>query len=163
MKNILVSIDFEKNASLLIDRAVETAVQFDAKIWLVHIAAPDPDFVGYEVGPQVVRDVRAKELKEERIMLEKYAQRIQELGIDSQSLLVEGPTVESILKITEKLDIDLVVIGHHKRNLFLKALVGNTDTALINRSKVPVLIVPLQNSYYSKEVFFQAEEIVEEV
>jgi len=157
MKNILVSIDFEKHAGQLIDRAIELAKKFESKIWLLHVAAPDPEFVGYEVGPRSVREVRARELKDERSILEKFSGEVKNLGIDTQPMLVEGPTVETISRLIDKLEIDLVIIGHHKRNLFYKTLIGNTDTALINKSDVPVLIVPLENSY-SSEPFFQASE-----
>ena len=45
------------------------AEKFGSKLWLVHIAAPDPDFVGYGTGPIYIRDSRAKELKEEHQQL----------------------------------------------------------------------------------------------
>lgn len=147
MKNILVSIDFEKQAGLLVDRATELAKKFNAKVWLIHIAAPDPDFVGYDVGPQNVRDVRAIELKDERSMLEKYAEQLKEKGIEAKGLLIEGPTVLTILRTIKKLNIDLLIIGHHKRNYFYKAFVGNTDIALINQLDVAVLTIPLKNGY----------------
>ena len=63
MKNILVTIDFNENEKLLIDKAFQLAEPFDSKIWLIHIAAPDPDFIGYKVGPQYIRDSRASDLK----------------------------------------------------------------------------------------------------
>jgi hypothetical protein len=56
MKNISGNIDFTENESLLIDKAFEMAKSFDSKLWLMHIATADPDFVGYEVGPQYIRD-----------------------------------------------------------------------------------------------------------
>ena len=47
MKNILVTVNFEeKETNILINKAVELAEKFGSKIWLIHIAAPDPDFVG---------------------------------------------------------------------------------------------------------------------
>jgi len=147
MKNILVSIDFEKQAGLLLDRAIELAKKYGSKVWLIHIAAPDPDFVGYDVGPQNVRDVRANELNDEKRMLEKYASRLNDNGIDAQGMLVEGPTVLTILNTIKKLNIDLVIIGHHRRNYFYKAFVGNTDIALINQLDIPVLTIPLKNGY----------------
>ena len=49
MKTILVTIDFDKSDQMLIDKAFQMAEVFGSKIWILHIAAPDPDFVGYEV------------------------------------------------------------------------------------------------------------------
>ena len=162
MKNILVSIDFEKQAGLLVDHAIELAKKFGAKLWLIHIAAPDPDFVGYDIGPQNVRDVRANELKEERRMLESYARELRENEIDVDAKLIEGPTVVTITKMIRKLNIDLLIIGHHKRNYFYKAFVGNTDIALINQLSIPVLTIPLTNGY-SEVPSFQWEEANTEV
>jgi len=146
MKNILVTIDFENEAHLLVDKAFDLAKKFGSKVWLIHIAAPDPDFVGYQVGPQNERDFRAGELRDERKIIENYVQQLKEKGIDAEGLLIQGATVETILKETEKLNIDLVIIGRHKHSLLYKTFVGNTDSALINKSKVPVLIIPLNNA-----------------
>jgi nucleotide-binding universal stress UspA family protein len=150
MKNILVTIDFEKEANLLVDRAFDLAEKFGSKVWLIHIAAPDPEFVGYEVGPQNERDFRAGELKTEHKIIDKCAHQLKEKGINAEGLLIQGPTVETILNETAKLNIDLVIIGHHKHSLFYKTFVGNTDSALINKSKVPVLLIPLDHAFSNR-------------
>lgn len=72
MKNILVTIDFEEKGQVLIEKAAELAEKFNAKLWLVHVAAPDPDFIGYDVGPQYVRDVLAKDLRNEHKLLQGF-------------------------------------------------------------------------------------------
>ena len=56
MKNILVTVDFDKHVELLLDKAFELAQCFKAKVWLMHIAAPEPDFIGFGPGPQYIRD-----------------------------------------------------------------------------------------------------------
>jgi nucleotide-binding universal stress UspA family protein len=146
MKNILVSIDFENEAGLLIDKAYQFARQMDSKVWLIHIAAPDPEFVGYDVGPQNERDYVAGELKNERKMLERFADHLKGKGINAEGVLIQGATVDTILQEIEKLHIDLVIIGHHKHRLLYKTFIGNTDAALVKKSKVPVLVVPLNKS-----------------
>ena len=75
MKNILVTIDFDKSEALLLDKAVQMAEAFGSKLWLMHIAAPDPDFVGYDVGPQYIRDSRAEDLRQEHRKLQEYLKR----------------------------------------------------------------------------------------
>jgi nucleotide-binding universal stress UspA family protein len=145
MKNILVTIDLEREANLLVESASELAKKFNSKVWLLHVAAPDPDFVGYAAGPQNEVDFRADELKKEFRVIEKYAYQLRAAGIEVEALLVKGQTIETILKKVENLNIDLVIIGHHQHSLFYKTFVGNTDAQLINRSKVPVLLVPLEN------------------
>jgi nucleotide-binding universal stress UspA family protein len=143
MKNILVTIDFTKNEELLIDKAFQLAEAFDSKLWLMHIAAPDPDFVGYEVGPQYIRDSRATELRKEHKILQEYTIALQKKGVDSEALLVQGATIEMIIEESKKLNVDLIITGHHKHGFFYNAFVASVSAEIIKKSKIPVLIVPL--------------------
>ena len=143
MKNILVTVEFEEKTNLLIGKAAELAEKFEAKLWLVHIAPPEPDFVGFDIGPQYVRDTLAEELREEHRLLQKYANQLKARNIAADGLLIQGATVEMILEECEKLNIDLVIIGHHDHNLLYKIFVGSTDLELVEQSKIPVMVVPL--------------------
>ena len=144
MKNILVTINFEKNEKLLIDKAFQLAESFNSKLWLIHIAAPDPDFVGYEVGPQYIRDFRAAELRKEHKLLQKYSTDLKAKGVDSESLLIQGATIEMIIAESKKLNIDLIITGHHEHGFFYNAFVGSVSAKVIKESKIPVLIIPLE-------------------
>ena len=75
-------------------------------------------------------------------MVKKYADELREKKIDAEGLLVQGATVDMILKESNKLNIDLVVIGHHKHNLLYQIFVQDIDETIIHESKVPVLVVP---------------------
>ena len=88
MKNILVTIEFEDQSDLLIEKATEIAAKYGAKVWLVHIAAPEPDFIGYGTGPQYVRDTVAQDLREEHRTLQKYADEMKNNGVEAEGLLV---------------------------------------------------------------------------
>lgn len=145
MKNILVTIDFSKNEKLLIDHAFQLAKAFESKLWLIHIAAPDPDFVGYDVGPQYIRDTRASELREEHKLIQEIIEQVKAGGVDAEGLLVQGETIEMIMEESKKLTIDLIVTGHHDHSFFYKAFTGSVSNAIINKSKIPVLLVPLDN------------------
>ncbi len=143
MKNILVTIDFNKNEELLIDKAFQLAESFNSKLWLMHIAAPDPDFVGYDVGPQYIRDGRATELRKEHQMLQEYTKNLKKKGVDSEGLLIQGATIEMIIEESKKLNIDLIIAGHHEHGFFYNAFIGSVSAEIIKKSKTPVLIVPL--------------------
>lgn len=143
MKNILVAIDFINNEKLLIDSAFSLAERFGAKIWLVHIAAPDPDFVGYKVGPQYIREFRAEELRQEHKLLQEYARELKKKGVEADGLLVQGATIEMIMEEALKLKVDLIIAGQEEHNFLYKAFVGSVSRYIIKKSKIPVLIVPL--------------------
>jgi nucleotide-binding universal stress UspA family protein len=143
MKNILLTIDFDNNEIVLIDRAIEIAAAFDAKIWLLHVVAPEPDFVGLEVGPQYIRDTRAEELKRERRLLSDYTDVIKLENVSCEGILIQGATIEMILKEAEKLNTDLIIIGRHEHNLMYKAFFGSVASGVIKKSKIPVMVVPV--------------------
>jgi nucleotide-binding universal stress UspA family protein len=143
MKNILVTIDFRKGDQHLIDKAFQFAEKFDSKIWLMHIAAPDPDFVGYSVGPEYIRENRASELRKEHKLLQEHANIIMKKGVDAEGLLIQGPTIEMILEESKKLHIDLIIAGHQEHGFFYNAFIGSVSRDLIKKSKIPVLIIPL--------------------
>jgi nucleotide-binding universal stress UspA family protein len=143
MKNLLVSIDFDDNEQLLIDQAFQLANAFHAKIWLIHIAAPDPEFVGYGVGPQYIRDSRAAELRKEHKRLQAYANELKEKGVEAEGLLIQGPTIEMVIEEAKKLKVDLIIVGHHDHNFLYKAFVGSVSEEIISKSEIPILLVPI--------------------
>lgn len=142
MKNILVTIDFDGNEQILIDKAFQLAESFDSKLWLVHIAAPDPDFVGYEVGPQYIRDSRASDLKKELKLLQEYSKTLEKKGVEAEGLLIQGATIKMVMEEAKKLNADLIIAGHHEHSFFYKAFVESVSAGIIKKSKIPVLIVP---------------------
>lgn len=144
MKNILVTIDFNKNEQLLIDKASQLARAFDSKLWLIHIAAPDPDFVGYEAGPQYVRDARASDLRKEHKLLQEYSNTLNEKGINAEGLLIQGATIEMVIEEAKKLNVELIVAGHQEHGFLYNALRGSVSGQIVKKSKIPVLVVPLE-------------------
>lgn len=145
MKNILVSIDFNNHEKSLIDKAIEMAKAFDSKIWLLHVAAPEPEFIGFGVGPQYIRDSRADELRKEHRLLSDYTDIIRLENQECEGLLINGATIEMILEEAQKLAIDLIIIGHHDHNFLYKAFFGSVASGVIKKSNIPVLVVPLED------------------
>jgi nucleotide-binding universal stress UspA family protein len=142
MKNILAAIDFSDVSTRVIEQAVEISQSFAGKLWLVHVADPDPDFIGYGTGPQTERDWRAKILKDEHLYIQQQALELDRQGINVTPLLIQGATAEAILKEALKLKADLIVIGSHGHNSFYNALVGSVSEQVIRKATCPVLIIP---------------------
>lgn len=143
MKSILVAIDFEEGAQTLIEKATDIAKKYDAKLWLVHVAAPEPDFIGYDVGPVYIRDYRARELKTERKILDEYVNEAKKSGVDAQGLLIDGITVNLLVEEAVKLNADLMIVGHQKHGFLYKLWFGSTAEELIHTHSIPTLVIPL--------------------
>jgi nucleotide-binding universal stress UspA family protein len=142
MKNILVPIDFSNATPNVLEIAVAIAGPLGSKLWLVHVAAPDPDFVGFKTGPQYVREHRADILRQEHADIQDMAATLNKQGLQADALLVQGPTTETLLDEVERLNADLIIMGSHGRSGLFKAFLGSVSEQVLRDSKVPVLIVP---------------------
>jgi hypothetical protein len=64
-----------------------------AVVDIVHVAPPNPDFIGYQVGPNHVRENVARRLRTEHRDTQKYGAELAADGIAvDHSLTVQGPT-----------------------------------------------------------------------
>lgn len=141
--NILAPIDFSKNTSEVIKEVRVLAKGLLAKVWLIHVAESDPDFVGYSAGPQSVRDQIAEKFKNEHQQLQDEAESLRESKIDATALLLQGPVVETLIEEAEKLNVDLIVMGSHGHGAVYRILVGSVCEGILHLSTCPVVVVPL--------------------
>lgn len=64
----------------------------------------------------------------------------------SEIHLAEGPPAETIVKETERLSADLLVMGLHSRSGLGALLVGSVAQRVLHIAKRPVLLVPTAQS-----------------
>ncbi|MCB0764201.1 MAG: universal stress protein [Flavobacteriales bacterium] len=142
MKNILVPLDLSAIGPAVLNVAEQLAAPLGAKLWLLHVAAPEPDFVGYDAGPTYVRDQRADELRKEHVEMQEMAAGSRARGLDCEALLVQGPTTDTLLQECVRLKIDMIVMGSHGRSALYKTFVGSVSEQVLTNTTVPVLVVP---------------------
>jgi nucleotide-binding universal stress UspA family protein len=142
MRNVLVAVDFSEGTAGVIQRAAELARAFASRIWVLHVAAPEPDFVGYAAGPASVRDQVATELHAEHRQVQSLAESLRAQGLDAAAVLVRGATAETILAEADRLQADLIVVGTHGHNAFRRVLLGSVSEGVLRGSSAPLLVVP---------------------
>lgn len=142
MKNILVPLDLSGITGKVMMQARSLARAFGARLWIVHVAAPEPDFVGFKTGPQYVRDHLAEQLRKEHTALQDMAAECAKQGIAAESLLVQGATADTIITEAERLGVDAIVMGSHGHGALFRAFVGSVSQQVLHESPVPVLVVP---------------------
>jgi nucleotide-binding universal stress UspA family protein len=140
--SILVPVDFSAISKRVCDVAAEAARARNASVWLIHVAQPDPDFVGFDAGPDVVRDQVAAEFRREHQQLRDLADRMSDEGVDVTPLLIQGPTVETILEQAEHHDVELIVMATHGHGVMYQMFVGSVSEGVLRRTTRPVLLVP---------------------
>lgn len=139
---ILVAVDLSKYTETIIGEAQKIAGPLSAEVWLLHVAEPDPDFVGYDAGPQSERDAMAKKFHSEHTELQAFATTLRDDGLDTTALLVQGATAETILAEAAKLQADMLIVGSHGRGAINQLLVGSVSEGVLRRAESPVLVIP---------------------
>lgn len=141
-RKILVPVDFSDVTDKVLQEARALARQFGAKTWLVHVAAPEPDFIGYEVGPAYIRDSLARDLRDQHQRLQAYQDTFTSEGLDATSMLVPGIPVRKIVAEVERLAPDLIIVGSHGHGALYNLLMGSVAESIVKHATCPVLIVP---------------------
>ena len=139
--SLLVAVDFSAVTERQMN-AVERLAAPGREIHVLHVAEPDPDFVGFEGGPHEVRAQVAEEFREERRQVQELAERLRAAGFDATALVVQGPTVETILEQARKHESDAIIVGSHGRSALFDLVVGSVSAGVIRKSAVAVLVVP---------------------
>lgn len=149
---LLVGVDLSESTAAVVNRAEHFAKALSAKVWLLHVAEPElsdmylagyePDSMGIGMDPQTLRDSLAKRFHTEHRQIQEIADRLRKAGVDTTALLVQGATVETILKEATKLEVDMIVVGSHGQGAIYRLLVGSVSEGVLRKSVCPVLVVP---------------------
>lgn len=140
--SLLVAVDLSESSRTVIDHARSLAPAYPGTIWLLHVAPPEPDFVGYRVGPQSVRDGLAQHIHAEHRQLQHWAEDLRFSGLDCNALLVQGPFASTILSEASRLAVRAIVIGSHGQGTVHRLFVGSTSEGVLRGATVPVIVVP---------------------
>ncbi len=144
-KNIMVAVDFNDSIGELMVYAESLAQKFQSKIWVLHVAEPEPDFVGYEPGPQYIRDIKAEEYREEHRNLQEICKNFIGDEVESEALLIQGSTVETVLQEAQKLNIDLLIVGTHKHSFLHNLIDESVSMELLKKADIPMLTIPIED------------------
>lgn len=139
---VLICLDLSKGSKAVLDAGCRLAKAMGAGVTLLHVAAPEPDFVGYDVGPQSVRDAQSQELRNEHRELEAWRNEALKRGVAARALMVQGVTADRILEHAVRLRAEVIVLGSHARPALIDALIGSTTQTVLRRATAPVLVVP---------------------
>ncbi|MCB2221529.1 MAG: universal stress protein [Bacteroidetes bacterium] len=142
---LFVAIDLSPITETIIKKVTEIALKTKATIWLVHVVQPDPDFVGYDVGPQTERDFIAKKYQKNHRELQQIAEGMKGKGLKVTPLLLQGPTVETVLSEADKMDADIIITGSHGHGMMYNIFIGSVSKEILNQSTRPVLIIPVRD------------------
>ena len=139
---LLVAVDLSESTEIIVKKAEEIAIALSAKLWIIHNAEPEPDFVEFVADPLTARENLSKRFHAEHRQIQEIANRLRKAGLEATALLVHGATVETILKEASDLDVDMIVVGTHGRGAMYQLLLGSVSKGILHKSRYPVLVIP---------------------
>ena len=148
---ILVAIDLSPASARVVQVTERIARGMSGAAWVLHVAEAEPDLVGFDAGPKVVRDQVAKEFREEHKQVQQYADQLRDAGIDATALLVRGPIVDTVLQEAKRLEADLIIVGSHGFGALYDLLVGSESRGIMKKTELPVLVVPVNDDDETSE------------
>jgi len=143
-KNILVPTDFSKYSDVALDKAADIAIQYKAKIYLLHVITEHTQrcMADYCLDVQLVKQLEKQSIKGAKDKLKKEADTIaKEKGVEISIVIREGVPQEVILNEQKAKKIDLIVIASHGKTGILKHLIGSVADKVVKGSKCPVIVV----------------------
>ena len=139
---LLAALDVSPTTPIVLREVRRWAQRLHAQLWLIHVAEPNPDFIGYQAGPDTVRDAMAGKFHREHQLIEAAAQELRKAGVEVTALLLQGPTAATILKEADHLGVDAILMGTRARSAVRELIVGSTSKQVLHKSTRPVLLIP---------------------
>lgn len=167
MKNILVPIDFSKNAERAIGAARIIGKSLDAHLVLLH--AHQPYMAEVTLGRGTLPgfdDLEASFRKD----LNRYADELKSEGFSVEAIWEEGTVAEVVKAKIEELKPELVVIGRTGKGGFVDKLFGTAATDIVKVATAPVLILPPQSKpenfkeiVYATQLEYEERHVIKQV
>lgn len=145
MKNILMTIkdcDTATIASPIVEKTIELASYRLSKVHIIHVAPPPRD-PPYNIDSKILRREIATELRHEHNCLQHLSKCMQDMNINATALLVRGSIINTVLYESERLSVDLIIIGRHRHGPLYSALMDGTDKGLLAKCSCPIMFVPV--------------------
>jgi nucleotide-binding universal stress UspA family protein len=142
LKTILVPLDFSDISERVVEAASTMARAFNARLVLLHVSEPEPDFVGFEPGPMAMRAMVARDFRAEHARLDEVKATVTAAGVQALALHIQGALVETILEQAQRHGAEMIVVGSHGHGALHDLLVGGVTSGVLRRAACPVLVVP---------------------
>jgi len=147
METILVATDFSDRSDRAIRRGVLLAKMFNASITLLHV-----------IDDQQRRAIHAEQQAANELLVEQ-TRTIRELdGVNCGAKIVLGDLFEGIVGATQEENIDLLVIGPHRRQALRDVFVGTKAERIIRACDRPILMANGVPTGYYRSILIAVDQ-----
>ena len=150
MRPILLATDGSPSAEDATREALELASALGAPLVVTaveHVTAPAYGYYGYA---EVYSELRKGEHEHARQVLDEVGARATALGIECETVPLEGIVVEEICKLAKEREAQLVVVGAHGWGSLRRFVFGSVSMGILHESPCPVLVA--RGAAHAREV-----------
>ena len=136
-KRILIALDEGPSAENVAKQGLQLGKQLRAEIAVVSVANTGDLHTDGGVTPDEMAEIIRKDTRENQAKILNNVFRDYEVT----KFVEEGKADEIIIKVAERWNADILVIGTHSNSGILKVLLGSVFEKLVKNSEIPLFLV----------------------
>lgn len=135
---LLLAVDGLKGVTPTIRTAVDLAKKTGSELHVIHVG-----LLSRWTHPDTLSDAQYNKLKEEaQERLDRDVQQINDMdGTVTESYVRMGKVDGEIIKLSEELGADVIVVGNREQNTASRILLGNDAESIVRHAPCSVLVV----------------------
>lgn len=136
---ILLAADDSRDSQLALRMATNMAGRLGAELHVVYVALISPWVVTGRLSDTEYQKIR----QEQQAFLDDVAGQIQDMGgeVTEAYFRVGKRADDEIIRLSEELEVDMIVIGSKGKSSLERALMGSDAESVVRYSRYPVLVV----------------------
>jgi len=159
MKTILVPTDFSETANKARDYAIQLAQELEAQIILLNTY--HFPYSGASSGTLVNLDKVALEESEKSMSNQLEYLNMHYANISFKTLCKPGLLVDSVRRIGENKEVDLIVMGTNGASGIVEHYLGSNTSELVGSIKIPIIAVPYKTTIHFPKRIIVANDLME--
>jgi nucleotide-binding universal stress UspA family protein len=133
---ILVALENTKTDEAILVHIEELARLAQSRLLLVHVA---DGWVARHL--ERLNLAESEEMRVDRAYLESVRARFAALGIEADTVLLNGEPADEIVKLAEESGVDLIAMSTHGHRFLADLILGSTANKVRHTVEIPVLLV----------------------
>lgn len=139
-EKILVPLDGSARAEAIMRRVEDLASCQQSEVILLRVIEPSTVMVGQYDSLVGVEEIKRLE-EDAKQYLSGRRGELREKGISARIQVVYGPVVESIIRVADTENVDLIAMASHGRSGLARVFYGSVAAGVLNRVERPLLLV----------------------
>ena len=141
-KSILVPLDGSGRAEKILPHVVSLAQCYSARVTFVQVIELTPLLiVDYGLPGGVLPEVVEQTKVEAETYLASWKEDFSQKGIGTTVRVEQGPIVETIIKVAEEENADLIAMASHGRTGLSHVFYGSVAIGVLHRADRPLLLI----------------------